>query len=77
MKLIDDIRVNVSVPDTYSLPLGGGTIVRINDNERSVQVGPDSVAYQLKEMALAFGGQTTTVTDVALAAGLASGVSIS
>lgn len=74
--MIDDIRVNVTVPDTFSLPLGGGTVVRITDESNaSVQVGPDSVAYRLDQEALAFGGRTMTGTDIALAAGLATGVS--
>ncbi len=75
VKLIDNIRVNVTVPDTFSLPLGGGTVIHVNKNDGSVQVGPDSVAYRLEQEALAFGGQTITGTDVALAAGLATGVS--
>ncbi|UJR08010.1 hypothetical protein I4U23_012288 [Adineta vaga] len=74
VKLIDDIRVNVTVADTHSLALGGGTIIHINKNDQSVQVGPDSVAYQLEQQALAFGGQIMTTTDVALAAGLVSGI---
>jgi N-methylhydantoinase A/oxoprolinase/acetone carboxylase beta subunit len=75
VQLIDDIRVNVSVPNIISLPLGGGTVIHVNDNDGSVRVGPDSVGYRLDQEALAFGGQTITATDVALAAGLASGVS--
>ncbi len=75
MRLIDDIRVNVTVPDTVSLPLGGGTVVHVNEKDGSVQIGPESVAYRLEQEALAFGGQTITGTDVAIAAGLASGVS--
>ena len=62
--------MNVTVPDTYSLPLGGGTVIHVNEEDQSVQVGPDSVAYQLEQQALAFGGRTITATDVALAAGL-------
>jgi N-methylhydantoinase A/oxoprolinase/acetone carboxylase beta subunit len=75
VKLIDDIRVNMSIPDLVSLPLGGGTIIRVNEKDGSVQIGPDSVAYRLEQEALAFGGQTITGTDIALAAGLAKGVS--
>ncbi len=74
VKLIDDIRVNVTVPDVVSLPLGGGTIIHVNEKDGSVQVGPDSVAYRLEHEALAFGGQTITGTDIAIAAGLATGV---
>ncbi|CAF3567449.1 unnamed protein product [Rotaria sp. Silwood1] len=74
MRLIDDIRVNVTVPDTLSLPLGGGTVIHINEKDESIQVGPDSVGYRLEQEALAFGGQTVTGTDIALAAGLATGI---
>ncbi|CAF1059782.1 unnamed protein product [Rotaria sordida] len=74
VRLIDDIRVNVSVSDIVSLPLGGGTIIHVNENDGSIRVGPDSVGYRLDQAALAFGGQTITATDVALAAGLTSGI---
>lgn len=74
MTLIDDIRVNITVSDTISLPLGGGTVIHVNDNDGSVHVGPESVAYRLEHEALAFGGRTITGTDIALAAGLASEV---
>ncbi|CAF3731587.1 unnamed protein product [Rotaria sordida] len=74
VRLIDDIRVNVSVPDIVSLPLGGGTIIHVNENDGSIRVGPNSVGYRLDQAALAFGGQTITATDIALAAGLTSGI---
>lgn len=74
MTLIDDIRVNITVPDTISFPLGGGTVIHVNEKDESVQVGPESVAFQLEQEALAFGGTTVTGTDIALASGLASGV---
>jgi N-methylhydantoinase A/oxoprolinase/acetone carboxylase beta subunit len=63
------------MPDVLSLPLGGGTVVHIDEDIETIRVGPDSVAYQLETQALAFGGQTITGTDIALAAGLASEVS--
>ena len=69
--------MNITVPDTVSLPMGGGSVVRVNDQDGSVQVGPDSVARRLEQEALAFGGFTLTCTDIALAAGLASGVRLS
>jgi N-methylhydantoinase A/oxoprolinase/acetone carboxylase beta subunit len=75
IRLIDDIRVNINVPNIVSLPLGGGTVIHVNENDGSVRVGPDSVGYRLDQEALAFGGQTITATDVALAAALISGVS--
>jgi N-methylhydantoinase A/oxoprolinase/acetone carboxylase beta subunit len=76
VRLVDDIRVNVSVPDVVSLPLGGGTVIHVDEKDGSIKVGPDSVGYRLDQKALAFGGPTMTATDVALAAGLASEVSL-
>ena len=76
MRLVDDIRVNVGVPDVISLPLGGGTVIHIDELDGSIQVGPDSVGYRLDQEAMAFGGQTITGTDIALAAGLATAVSV-
>lgn len=75
VRLVDDIRVNLSISDTVSLPLGGGTVIHADQHDGSVQIGPDSVAYRLEQEALAFGGQTITGTDIALAAGLVTGVS--
>lgn len=62
------------MPDTVSLPIGGGTVIHVDEAKDSVQVGPDSVAYRLNQEALAFGGQVMTNTDIALAAGLVIGV---
>ncbi|CAF3379002.1 unnamed protein product [Rotaria socialis] len=70
--LVDDIRVNMSMPDVLSLPLGGGTVIHVDKETGSVCVGPDSVGYQLVTQALAFGGEIITGTDVALAAKLTS-----
>ena len=54
--------------------MGGGTVIHVNQNDGTVQVGPDSVAYRLVHEALAFRGETITSTDVALAVGLARDV---
>lgn len=40
-------------------------------NRDGLQVGPQSVGYQLTEQALVFGGSVLTATDLAVAAGLA------
>ena len=55
--------------------MGGGTVIHVNQDDQSIQLGPDSVAYRLEQDALAFGGQTMTGTDIALAGGLATNVS--
>ena len=67
---IGGIATNFRMPDLVAIGLGGGSIVRRVGDE--VQVGPDSVGYQLSERALVFGGDTTTMSDAAVALGRAS-----
>src|SRR5262245_5340466 len=67
---IGGVRTNFRMPDLVSVALGGGSIVRRADGHPSV--GPDSVGYELVERALAFGGDTPTLTDAAVAAGRAA-----
>lgn len=64
------VRTNFRIPDVLSLGIGGGSVVR--HDAGGVTVGPDSVGHQLTERALVFGGDTVTLTDVAVAAGLAT-----
>jgi N-methylhydantoinase A/oxoprolinase/acetone carboxylase beta subunit len=68
---VGGVRMNFRMPDVHSFGLGGGSIVR-EDAHGNVQVGPQSVGYQLTDEALVFGGQTLTATDIAVAAGWAS-----
>src|SRR4051812_18860445 len=56
------------MPDIVSIGLGGGTIIRIQENGEFT-VGPDSVGYRLPEKGLIFSGDTLTTTDVAVALG--------
>lgn len=65
---IGGVRTNFRMPDILAIGLGGGSIVR---TEGALTIGPDSVGYRLHEQALAFGGQTMTATDIAVAAGFA------
>ncbi|MFS0783770.1 hydantoinase/oxoprolinase N-terminal domain-containing protein [Bacillus sp. 1P06AnD] len=65
---IGGARTNFRMPDLISIGLGGGTIVRIQE-DGEFTVGPDSVGYQLPEKSLIFGGDTLTATDVAVALG--------
>lgn len=65
---IGGVRTNFRMPDLVSIGLGGGTIVRIKDND-IFTIGPDSVGYQLSERALIFGGDTLTTTDIVVALG--------
>ena len=62
------VRTNFRMPDIVSFGLGGGSIVRTDGR---VTVGPDSVGYELTSRGLAFGGDTLTATDIAVAAGRA------
>ncbi|MCA0345907.1 MAG: hydantoinase/oxoprolinase family protein [Actinobacteria bacterium] len=70
---IGGIRTNFRMPDVLSVGLGGGTIVRERgvDGTGQLTVGPDSVGYRLTSEAFAFGGDTLTATDIALALGTA------
>lgn len=64
---IGGVRTNFRMPDTLSIGLGGGSIVKTEP----LQVGPRSVGYEITSKALVFGGDTLTTTDVVVAAGQA------
>ncbi|RIK92325.1 MAG: hydantoinase subunit beta [Proteobacteria bacterium] len=66
---IGGVRTNFRMPDIFAIGLGGGSLVRVAKN--SVTVGPDSVGFRLLEKGLAFGGDTLTASDIAVAAGAA------
>lgn len=66
---IAGIRTNWRMPDVQSLGIGGGSLVRHLDDGDRVQVGPDSVGFELSSEALVFGGDVLTATDLAVAAG--------
>ena len=61
------VRTNFRMPDMVSIPLGGGTVVE----REPFRIGPESVGYRLTEEARVFGGNTLTVTDLAVADGRA------
>ena len=65
---IGGVRTNFRMPDLVSVGLGGGSLVRVADGR--VQVGPDSVGYALTTKALIFGGESLTLSDAAVRAGL-------
>lgn len=67
---IGGVRTNFRMPDVVSIGLGGGSIVR-QQEDGTVTVGPDSVGYQITEKALCFGGDTCTATDIAVRLGMA------
>ena len=62
---IGGVRTNFRMPDTYSIGLGGGSLIERDP----LKVGPRSVGYELTEKALIFGGDILTATDVIVAGG--------
>ena len=75
---IGGVRTNFRMPDTYSIGLGGGSLIsppgaasphRNGGTEGGIKVGPRSVGYELTEKALVFGGDILTATDVIVAGG--------
>lgn len=62
---IGGVRTNFRMPDTYSIGLGGGSLVE----KDPLKVGPQSVGYELTTKALVFGGDTLTTTDIIVASG--------
>ncbi|MFC4558352.1 hydantoinase/oxoprolinase N-terminal domain-containing protein [Virgibacillus kekensis] len=67
---IGGVRTNFRMPDILSVGLGGGTIIRENE-DGTVAIGPESVGHRLSEKALIFGGDTITATDIVVALGKA------
>ncbi|MFB6299291.1 MAG: hydantoinase/oxoprolinase N-terminal domain-containing protein [Halobacteriales archaeon] len=65
---VGGVRTNFRMPDLLSIGIGGGSIVTDDDD---VTVGPESVGYRITEEGLAFGGETLTATDIAIARGRA------
>jgi len=59
---ISGVRTNFSYPDVRSIGLGGGSIVRRQD-DGGLTIGPDSLGYQLPQKAIVFGGDVATATD--------------
>lgn len=64
---VGGVRTNFRMPDLVAVALGGGTVVRARGDD--VELGPDSVGHRIASEARVFGGETTTLTDVAVAAG--------
>lgn len=65
---IGGVRTLFQMPDLLSLPLGGGSKVTASPPA----IGPQSVGFRLTELGRVFGGEVTTGTDVAVAAGVTS-----
>lgn len=62
------VRTNFRMPDIYSIGLGGGTVIHLNEDQ-SFSIGPDSVGHKLLEEAICFGGKTLTATDIVVGLG--------
>lgn len=58
------VRTNFRTPDLLSIAVGGGTRVT---NDNGLQIGPASVGYRLSTEGLIFGGNTLTLSDIAVA----------
>lgn len=65
---IGGVKTNIRCPDLLSIALGGGTIVKTQDN-KVVGLGPESVGYNLVRLGKSFGGPLLTVHDIAVATG--------
>ncbi len=63
---VGGVRTNFRMPDLLALGLGGGSLVR----DSGAAIGPDSVGFELEQRALVFGGDSPTLSDMAVAAGL-------
>ncbi|MBB5980049.1 hydantoinase/oxoprolinase N-terminal domain-containing protein [Kribbella solani] len=64
---IGGISTNFRMPDILSLAFGGGTVVSGTGQEP--RIGPESVGHRITSAAMAFGGNTPTLTDAAVLAG--------
>ncbi len=59
---IADVKLQCAAPDVVSLSIGGGSIV----DPIFKNVGPESVAMNLSNSAVSFGGSVLTMTDLGL-----------
>ncbi|MET0290025.1 MAG: hydantoinase/oxoprolinase family protein [Pseudoxanthomonas sp.] len=74
---IGGVRTNAHMPDILAIGLGGGTRIHLDPAlwtaggcaPEALRVGPDSVGYRIVSEAFAFGGDTLTASDIAVAAG--------
>lgn len=61
---VGGISTNFRMPDILAVGIGGGTVIKQNDDE--VIIGPESVAFELTQKGRVFGGDSLTLTDIAL-----------
>ncbi|MBT5192343.1 MAG: hydantoinase/oxoprolinase family protein [Rhodospirillaceae bacterium] len=63
---VGGVRTNFRMPDLLAVGLGGGSLVRDSGDS----IGPDSVGFELERRALVMGGDSLTMSDIAVASGL-------
>ncbi|KIW56436.1 hypothetical protein, variant 3 [Exophiala xenobiotica] len=68
---VGGVRTAFSMPEVFSIGLGGGSRVRQSKDGKRVTVGPDSVALRLTTDAMVFGGKVMTASDIVVANGAA------
>ncbi|KXJ86069.1 hypothetical protein Micbo1qcDRAFT_219929, partial [Microdochium bolleyi] len=68
---IGGVRSSFSMPEVFSVALGGGTKIE-EDANGNITVGPESVGHRLLSEGLVFGGDQMTTTDIAVALGHAN-----
>lgn len=62
---VGGVRTNFRMPDVLAIGLGGGSEI----GEGGTRCGPQSVARELTDKALCFGGEVMTFTDIAMSQG--------
>lgn len=63
---VGGVRTLFRMPDLLSIGLGGCTLV----NREPLSIGPRSLGHRLSTDALVFGGETLTLSDILVAAGI-------
>jgi N-methylhydantoinase A/oxoprolinase/acetone carboxylase beta subunit len=66
------IPVDIPLPDLHSIPLGGGSVIRLraNGHHPAIQLGPESMGSYPGPACYDLGGDRPTLTDAFVAAGL-------
>lgn len=65
---IGGVKTNIRAPDLTSIALGGGTVIKERDGTFTA-LGPESVGFNLRQLARSYDGPITTVHDIAVARG--------
>jgi DUF917 family protein len=66
------VRTNFAMPDVYSIALGGGSRLQLDDAGLVEGIDEQSVGYRLRELAVCFGGGVLTASDAAVRLGRAA-----